>query len=323
MADRVALVIVDATYPDDEVERAAAGALGVAVRRACVDDPAGLPAAIGDAAGVLVQLMRIDAATLDACPSLRVLGRYGVGIDDIDLAAATARGIAVVNVPDYATEEVASHAAALILATARRVPEADRLVRARRWDEWAELRPIAPLSESAFGLVGVGRIGGEVVRQVGPLFGSVLATDPAPGALPAGVERVELSDLLERSDVVSLHLPLTPGTRHLIDAAALASMRPHAALVNVSRGGLVDQAALAAALARGRPRFAALDVLGEEPPPDDEPLLRSERVLLTNHVAWYSERAMHRLRHRLADRCARVLRGERVDGLVNPEVLGR
>ena len=99
-------------------------------------------------------------------------------------------------------------------------------------------------------------------------------------------------------------------------------MRPEAALVNVSRGGLVDQAALAAALARGRPRFAALDVLDAEPPPDDAPLLRSDRVLLTNHVAWYSERAMHRLRHELADRCARVLRGEPAAGVVNPEVLG-
>ncbi len=98
-------------------------------------------------------------------------------------------------------------------------------------------------------------------------------------------------------------------------------MRPDAALVNVSRGGLVDQAALAAALARGHPRFAALDVLDPEPPPEDEPLLRSDRVLLTNHVAWYSERAMHRLRHELADRCARVLHGERVPGLINPEVL--
>jgi D-3-phosphoglycerate dehydrogenase len=244
-----------------------------------------------------------------------------VGVDDIDVAAATARGVAVVNVPDYATEEVAAHAAALILASARRVPEADRLVRAGRWDDWHELRPIAPLSASTLGLVGVGRIGSELARQIGHLFGAVLAVDPSPAPVPAGVQRVGLAELLARSDVVSLHLPLTPATRHLIDAAALAAMRQEAILVNVSRGGLVDQAALAAALARGTPRFAALDVLDAEPPPAAEPLLRSDRVLLTNHVAWYSERAMRTLRHELADRCARVLRGLPVASVVNPEVL--
>ncbi|MGI8781988.1 MAG: C-terminal binding protein [Solirubrobacteraceae bacterium] len=315
------LVIVDATYPDDSIERAAAGELGVAVRRALVDAPGAIPAAVGDAEGLLVHVMAIDAAVLEACPALRVLGRYGVGVDSIDVDAATARGIAVVNVPDYGTEEVASHAAALVLTVARRVPEADRLVRAGRWDDWAELRPIAPLADCTLGLVGIGRIGSELVRQIGPLFGSVLAVDPSPATMPDGVERVELEALLGRSDIVSLHLPLTADTRHVIDAAALASMRPHAALVNVSRGGLVDQAALAAALELGRPRFAALDVLDEEPPPATEPLLRSDRVLLTNHIAWYSERAMRRLRHELAERCARVLRGESVASVVNSEGL--
>ena len=318
---RPELVIADATYPDDAVERAAAAARGVAVRRAGIGTAAELPAAVGRSEGVLVQLLAVDGPLLDACPSLRVLGRYGVGYDDIDVAAATARGIAVVTVPDYASEEVASHASALILAVARRLPEADRLARGGRWADWAALRPMAPLSESTLGLLGVGRIGTEVVRQVGPLFGTVLAADPSPAAWPEGIERVAPADLLARSDVVTLHVPLTPATRHLIGAEALAAMRPGAALVNVSRGGLVDQAALAAALARGHPRFAALDVLDPEPPPADEPLLRSDRVLLTNHVAWYSERAMHRLRHELADRCARVLHGERVPGLINPEVL--
>ncbi len=315
------LVIADASYPDDAVERAAAAAHGVAVRRAGVADADGLPAAVEGAAGVLVQLLPVGAALLDACPSLRVLGRYGVGYDDIDVAAATARGVAVVTVPDYASEEVASHAAALILAVARRLPEADRLARSGRWDDWPALRPMAPLSESTLGLVGVGRIGTELVRQVGPLFGTVLAADPSPAAWPERIERVALDELLARSDVVTLHLPLTAATRGLIGAAALAAMKPGAALVNVSRGGLVDQAALTEALARGRPRFAALDVLDPEPPAGDEPLLRSDRVLLSNHVAWYSERAMHRLRHELADRCARVLHGERVPGLINPEVL--
>ena len=318
---RPELVIADGSYADDAVERAAAEAHGVAVRRSGVSGPAGLPAAVGAADGVLVPLLEVDGPLLDACPSLRVLGRYGVGYDDIDVAAATARGVAVVTVPDYASEEVASHAVALILAVARRLPEGDRLARSGRWEDWPALRPVPALSESTLGLVGVGRIGAEVVRQAGPLFGAVVAVDPGAAAWPDGVEPAALDAVLARSDVVSLHLPLTPATRHLIDADALAAMRPGAALVNVSRGGLVDQAALAAGLAAGRPRFAALDVLDPEPPPADEPLLRSDRVLLTNHIAWYSEGAMHRLRHELADRCARVLHGERVPGLVNPEVL--
>ena len=251
-----------------------------------------------------------------------MLGRYGVGYDDIDVAAATARGIAVVTVPDYASEEVASHAAALILAVARRLPEADRLARSGRWDDWPALRPMAPLSESTLGLVGVGRIGTEVVRQVGPLFGAVLAADPSPAAWPEGIERVALDELLARSDVVTLHLPLTAATRGLIGAAALAAMRPgRGARQRLARrpgrpGGAGGRRSRAGARASRRSTCST-----PSRRPDDEPLLRSDRVLLTNHVAWYSERAMHRLRHELADRCARVLHGERVPGLINPEVL--
>ena len=224
---RPELVIADATYPDDAVERAAAAARGVAVRRAGIGAAAELPAAVGRSEGVLVQLLAVDGALLDACPSLRVLGRYGVGYDDIDVAAATARGIAVVTVPDYASEEVASHAAALILAVARRLPEADRLARGGRWDGLGR----AAADGAAVGVhararrrrpdrLGGGAPGRAAVRH-GPRRRPV-----ARGVRRTGIERVELAELLARSDVVSLHLPLTPATRHLIGAEALAAMRP-------------------------------------------------------------------------------------------------
>lgn len=318
----VSLVIVDANYPDASLERSAAAPYGVSVERRLVHSARDIPAAVADAAGLLVQYLKIDETIMAACPSLRVIGRYGVGVDNIDVPAASRRGITVINVPDYAVEEVASHAVALMLAAWRMLPAADRLVRAGRWADWEELAPIAPLSGATLGLVGVGRIGTEVARQARAIFGAVLAHDPYRAALLVDVESVGLEELLERSDVVSLHVPLTDATEHLMNAARLGKMKGGSVLVNVSRGPLVDTVALVAALDRGRPRMAALDVLPVEPPADDDPLLRHPRTLLTNHVAWYSSASTTRLRSSLAERCAMALRGEPVMSVVNPSALG-
>lgn len=306
-AGQATLVIVDAAFPDAGIEELAAAPYGVGVERRLVDDPAGIPEAVGTAAGLLVQFLPIGAATIAACPQLRVIGRYGVGLDNIDLDAAGRAGVAVIGVPDYAIEEVATHALALILASWRRLPAADRLVRTGRWSEWESLAPIAPLSEATLGVVGAGRIGSELARRAAPLFARVLAHDPWVKELPSAVTAVELDELLEASDVVSLHVPLTADTEGLMGAERLGRMRPGSLLVNVSRGKLVDSAALARALDRGRPRLAALDVLAQEPPQEADPLLRHDAVLLSNHVAWYSTRSIVRLRHTLADRCAAAL----------------
>lgn len=296
------LAVLDTTYADVETERAAARPFSIDVddRRS---DGRG-----NDAAGILVQYATIDADWLDRHPGVRVVGRYGVGVDTIDVAAATERGVAVFNVPDYCVREVATHAAALILSATRRLQQADALVRAGRWNDWGTLRPMPDLSQLTLGLLGVGQIGAETARLAGPFFGRVIAFDPA-GISSPGIELVDVDTLLSTADVLSLHCPLTPATHHIIDAEALARMQPTAHLVNVSRGGLVDADALAAALHAGALAGAALDVVEPEPPLPDAAILGAPDVLLTNHIAWLSEASEPRLRRLLAERCSSYLAG--------------
>lgn len=306
------LHVFDSSYGDITVETTAAEALGVDLADARSDSR--------EADGVLVQYASITGEVMDAHPAWRVIGRYGVGVDTIDIAAATERGIAVVNVPDYCEEEVSTHAAALILAATRRIADADALVRAGRWADWAEIRPIWSLSTATLALVGIGRIGRETIRLMAPFFGRVVAYDPFASRI-AGVELVSLEEALALGDVVSLHCPLTPETHHLINAERLALMKPTAYLVNVSRGGLVDGAALTVALESDALAGAALDVLETEPPAGD-PLLTAPRVILTNHIAWYSQQSELRLRRLLAERCAAVLVGQDAPSIVNRAALG-
>lgn len=310
-----ALAVLDTAYGDVEVERLAAQELGVGIV-----DARGGAADAADADGVLVQFASIGAAEMDAHPRWKVIGRYGVGVDTIDVDAASARGIRVVNVPDYCEEEVATHAAALALSSVRRVPHADRLVRDGGWMRWRELTPMPALSDATLGVVGLGRIGRETIRLLRPFFGRVVGFDPFVTEL-AGVEVVPLDTVLAESDVLTLHLPLTAATRHLIDAGALARMKSSAHLVNVSRGGLVDTAALARALEAGALGGAAVDVLETEPADPDDPLLRAPRAIVTNHIAWYSERSEPRLRRLLAERCASVVLGAGAPSIVNAAAL--
>ncbi len=314
------LVVLDASFGDVEVEIAAAAPYGVSVEDAGGVSGAAIVAAAHDADGVLVQYGLIDAETIAHCPGWRVIGRYGVGVDNVDLEAASSHGIAVINVPDYCVEEVATHTAALVLAAWRKLARSRALIDDGRWGDWPALRPVAPLSACTLGLVGVGRIGAEVIRLLSPFFGRVIASDPAQ-APPPGVDAVGLDELFAEADVVSLHCPLTPETRNLVDATRLVTMKPQAVLVNVSRGGLVDTAALDAALRGGRIAAAALDVLPTEPPAADDPLLGAPNLLLTNHTAWYSEQALVTLRQLLAQRCSAYLNGEHVPSVVNGALL--
>ncbi len=266
---------------------------------------------------------KFSRAVLERLPDCRAIVRYGVGTETIDLAAATERGIMVVNVPDYCTEEVATHTLALILACERRLLAAGAGVVQGQW-QISHLRPLFSTEQQTLGILGFGRIGQAVARKAAAFGFTILVHDPvaSEAALASQpVRPVGLDELLARSDVLSLNAPLTPGTYHVIDAAALARMKPTAFLVNTARGGLVDEAALAEALRAGRLAGAALDVLETEPPPPDHPLLGAERCLLTPHMAWYSEQAAERMRRLAAREVARVLRGEPPLNLVNPAVL--
>lgn len=264
------------------------------------------------AAGILLGTgARCTAEVIARLERCRVIARYGIGVDNVDLAAAAGRGIAVTNVPDYCVDEVADHTLALILACTRRLLRGRDAARAGRW-RLAEVRPLAASRDLTVGLVGFGRIARAVARRARACGFGLLATDPVVPAETGrrlGATIVDLPALLAAADVVSLHLPLSEQTRHLIGAAEIAAMKPKAVLVNTARGGLIDEAALAAAVAEGRLAGAALDVLEREPPPPDHPLLGMDGILVTPHAAWYSERAERELRRRAAEEVRRVLRG--------------
>lgn len=229
----------------------------------------------------------IDAALIESCPNLRVISNYAVGSDNVDLEAAAARGIPVGITPDVLTEATADLAFAGLLAAARRLPEALAAVREGRWQTWEPDWLLGhDVHGATLGIVGYGRIGRAVARRAHGFSMRILATP-----------RVPLDELLAQSDAVTLHVPLTSETRHLIDADALARMKPTAILVNTARGGVVDQQALARALHRGEIAGAALDVTDPEPLPPDHPLLEAPSLLVLPHIG----SATHTARERMAD----------------------
>ena len=238
------LVVLDASYGDVSIESEAAAAHGVTVEDAGGVSGDGIVGAAADADGVMVQYGRIDASVIERCSGWRVI------VSALWFKQSMRRnGIAVVNVPDYCVEEVATHTAALALAAVRRTGPSRQLIDDGRWGEWSELRPVERLSTRTLGLVGVGRIGAEVARLLGPFFGRVIACDAASSVAEA--EMVSLDEVFSEADVVSLHCPLTAETANLVDGSRLGSMKPTAYLVNVSRGGLVDTRALTDALRNG------------------------------------------------------------------------
>jgi glyoxylate reductase len=230
---------------------------------------------------------RIDADLIDNCPNLRVISNYAVGSDNVDVGAAAARGIPVGITPDVLTDATADLAFACLLAAARRLPEAMAAVREGEWKTWGPEWLLGyDVHGATLGIVGFGRIGRAVARRAEGFDMEVLHTGDVP-----------LAELLERADAVSLHVPLTPDTRHLINDAALARMKPTAVLVNTARGGVVDQEALARALHEGGIAAAALDVTDPEPLPADHPLLDAPNLLVLPHIG----SATHRTRERMAD----------------------
>jgi D-3-phosphoglycerate dehydrogenase len=265
--------------------------------------------AIADADAALVRESPIDEAALAAAPKLRGIVRYGVGVDNIALAAAAARRIPVCNVPDYGVEEVSDHALALLLAVLRRLPEADARVRSGGWGV-PRSRPVLRIGGSTLGLIGFGRIGAALLRKARGLnFGRILVGDPALTAPPEGCILADIPTIASEADAISLHAPATRATHHLVDAAFLARCKPNAVIVNTSRGALIDEAALIAALQENRLHGAGLDVFETEPLPAESPLRTLPNVILTDHAAWYSEAAIADLQRKAAEEVARLLTG--------------
>jgi D-3-phosphoglycerate dehydrogenase len=282
-------------------------------RMAKSPEAADILAVARDADAVLVTYAKLPGELLRQLTRCKAIGRFGLGVDNIDLPAAKELGIAVNYVPDYCLREVSDHAMALLLALARKITLSNKLVQSGRW-EVPPLVPLRRLEGQTLGLIGFGNI----PRALAPkaqVFGlKVIAHDPyaKPEVLAkAGVEGVSFDDLLARADFVSVHAPLLPATRGLINADAFARMKPGALLINTARGPLVDEAALVAALDSGHLGGAALDVVTTEPLAKDSALLGRDNVILTPHTAFYSVEALEELQTKCASDVARVLSGEK------------
>ena len=269
-------------------------------------------AAAREADAILVREAPVSGRVLDALPRCKAIVRYGVGVDNIDLEHARKRRVYVANIPGYGTEEVSDHAAALLLSCIRRLRTRDDNLRQGRFETDIQ-EPIFRTTGKTLGLIGYGQIGRALHRKwKGFLPQRVLVFDPyaQPEVIGEnGAEIVPLDTLFTESDYISLHAPLTPQTRHIINAANLGKMKPTTILVNTARGDLIDEKALAKALSEGRVAAAGLDVFEQEPLSLDHPLIRLPNVVLSGHVGWYPKDAVRELQTRGAQEIVRVLSG--------------
>ncbi|WP_413317176.1 C-terminal binding protein [Agrococcus sp. 1P02AA] len=289
-ADRVVAVCRDLDELDIEAGVRILEAAGCRVVRLSADDPDTIAGEAAEAEALLIGYTRVDAALLDRLPRLGVIATASMGFDMVDIDAATDRGIWVANVLGAATEEVATHALGLALASVRGIVAHSAAVRAGGWDLDAAPTP-SRLSQQTLGLVGLGRIGLALAERASATFGRIVGFDPFASETP-GIERMSADAVLAAADVLSLHLPLTSETAGYLNADRIALMPRGATVVNVSRGGLVDADALVAALDSGHLAGAALDVLETEPPAAGHPLVTHPKVIITPHTAFLSDAAM-------------------------------
>ena len=308
------VLITDHAWPDVQVESVILEAAGLQVVDAPTSDEATLCALAADAVAIMTCFGQVTARVIDSAHGLQVVARFGVGVDNIAVDTASARGIPVTYVPDYCAAEVAEHALALLLALARGIVRYDRSVKSRRWD-LSVAAPLRRIEGQTLGLIGYGRIGSRLAVKARGLGMRVLAS----GSRAGGVVTADLDVLLAESDFVSLHVPLKPETRGMVNDTFLRQMKPSAVLINTARGGLVDTAALTRALREGWIAGAGLDVLPEEPIAADDPLLDLDNVVITPHVAFYSEESLLELRRRAAQSVVDVLAHRAPEHVANAE----
>lgn len=316
------VVITDSIFPSVEVERRILEQIGASVALYNPEIHDDLESLCLDADGIITCYAKLPESLLTKLGRCRVIARYGIGVDNIDVQAATRLGIAVTNVPDYCIDEVADHALALILALTRKTVQYNDSVRAGRWN-YQYAGPIRRLSTLIVGLVGFGKTGRALAERLGPLGVQLRVFDPnvTPDLIHTyGAQSSSFDELVESSDVVSLHMPLTADTYHLFDSNVFKRMKPGALLVNVSRGGLIDEQALVDAL-NDQLAGAALDVLEQEGEPITSPLVGHPKVLLTPHAAFYSEEAVEEQQIKAATQVKKILAGEQPDYLVNPNYI--
>ena len=316
------VAVSDSVFPNLDPARQVLASIGAELTMADAPTPDAIVRAAAPADALLVTYAKITADMIEEMPRCRIISRFGIGVDNVDLAAATGKGIVVTKVPDYCIDEVSDHTMALLLALVRKIPSSSARTHAGRWEMKAVV-PIHRLRGSVIGLVGFGRIP-QLVAPKAQSFGmKVLAFDPFVPAdvfMRAGVERVEFLELLRRSDYVSVHTPLMPETRGLFNTDTFAQMKPGAYLVNTARGPIIDEGALAEALDAGTVAGAALDVMTQEPPPPS-PLFGRDNVIITPHTSFYSEESLVELQTKAAQEVVAVLSGHAPRNPVNPEAL--
>jgi D-3-phosphoglycerate dehydrogenase len=315
------VLLTDYAWANLDIERRTLAEIDAELVVATEKDVATLARLAADADAIMTNWAKVPAEVINAAPRCRIVSRLGIGLDNIDVAAATARKMLVTNVPDYCLIEVAEHALALLLSLSRKVGFYHEQTKQGVYQ--LQAGPVLRRIEGqTLGIVGLGNIGTRLAQKAAALGLSVLATSRTARAMPPGVRRVELDELLVESDYVSLHVPLAEGTRHMINAASLARMKPSAYLINTARGGLIDNRALAAALEAGKLAGAALDVQDPEPPNLHEAPWNDPRVIVTPHAAFVSEESLANLRSRTARQVATCLTGGRPEHVVNATGLG-
>ena len=300
-------------YGDVDIEKKVLQQLkGVEILETRTREPKELIPQVRDADGLLTQYCPCDSKVIAAMEKAKVIVRYGIAVDTIDLEAAKSKNIKVCNVPYYCLDEVSNHALALILALHRKIFLGDHLLRKNQYS-LQKIQPIPRMCSLNVGLVGFGHIPRTLVSKLKPLFRKILAYDPFVKKAEIkcfGAEPVSLEDLFRQSDFISIHAPSNEKTRHLVNKKLLSLMKPTAYLINTSRGALIDEQALIEALAEKRIAGAGLDVFESEPLPMDSPLRNFENVILTMHYAWYSEGAIRELKESAAKEALRVLKGQ-------------
>ena len=312
------VIITDCDHDNIDIEKKvfADAGMSVELRQAVTEDE--VIAQCQDAEIFIVQYAKITEKVMDNCPCLKYVVRYGVGVDTIDIPAATRHGIQVGNVPDYGMNEVADHAIALAMSMIRKTIEMNAFTKNQKWD-YTKAIPIHRFSEMTVGVIGLGRIGRNFAQKMHALGFKVIGTDPyfkATSETDAYVKPVSMEDVITQSDVISLHCP-ADGNMNLFCAETFKKMKNTAILINVARGGIINEEDLDQALTDGEIGGAALDCMLGEPVSKDSPLFRHKNLVVTPHMAWYSQEAAQELKRKVAEESVRFARGEAIHYPIN------
>jgi len=320
--EKYRIVITDCDHGSIEEEEEEFHRIGASLTLAQVREEEDIIQTCNEADGLIIQYALLTRRVIEHLKHCKVISRYGVGVDSVDLKAATDFGIIVANVPDYCIDEVSNHTIAMLLSLVRKTAFFDKKVKEGQWDFRLGI-PIHRLQGKTLGLIGCGKIGLAVAKKISPFGLKAIAFDPYLQKVEEGVELTDLETLLKRSDFISIHCPLNESTKHLIGENEFKKMERKPILINTSRGPIIDENALVNALEKGLVSGAGLDVLEREPPDPKNPLLKMENVILSPHVGFYSVESIKELKRRTAENVSAVLMGKWPKSVVNQEVVGK